>query len=285
MALSMGLLWVATAAVLCVPAAWTVAGESVPLINGDFRRGADAAGIPEGWSKYGGSANASSRWLSDKQGLLIDDQDPAAETGVQLTFVAEPGVAYKVAVQVRAVPDRSTAGAYLQFRFLPSNQYSQVDLTAENLETTEEVTVQGLAPQERRRPRSYLYTHREPTPSFVESVRVVSGIAPPPAPLAPPPPLIVPVYDTLKDLHENIAIVRQGKAAISIVVNGSASNTATATKIQEAVKQKTGVLLPVIQDYDPRLPSRCTAISLSLVTARRIEPPTHSTITTTASWT
>ena len=252
MARSMGLLCIATAAVLWAPVARTWASESVPLVNGDFRQGADAAGIPEGWFKYGGSASASSRWSSGEQGLLIDDQDPAAETGVQQTFVAEPGVAYKVVVKVRAVPERNTAGAYVQLRFLPAGHYDQADLACEDLEAFDEIAVLGMAPPGTTKAVVYLYTHREPTPKLiVGDVAVIAGVDPPPSAVAAPPPPVPPVYHQLKDLHANIALVRGGKPLIAIVTGGTEAQRQAAATLQAAVAQKTGVELPVFDDRDP----------------------------------
>lgn len=243
---------VAAATFLWAPSALTRAGESAPLVNGDFRQGADAAGVPRGWSKYGGSANASSRWLPDEQVLLMDDQDPAAETGIQQTVAAEPNVAYKVVVKVRALAERNTAGAHVQLRFLPSNEFHQADLATENLAAFDERSVYGLAPSGTTKAVVYLYTHRDPMPKLlVGSVALVAGVEiPPPAAAAPPPP-IVPVYQQLKDLKLDVSLVRGGRPAISIVSGGSEAQREAAASIQTAVAERTGVELPILDDREP----------------------------------
>jgi hypothetical protein len=221
----------------------------VPLVNNDFSQGADAQGVPLGWQLYGGSAQAQLRYEAGEQAVLLDDQDAAAEVGLSQAFAVQPGVGYEVRVKVRAFADRPSGGAFLQFLFQPSGEYVQVSLSTKVLAGFGEIVARAMAPPGARQARLYLYTHREPTPKLLLSeVTVVSGIDPPP----PPPPLPVPpVYDQLKDLHLSIPLVQGGQPAISLVSGDSAAYRKAAEIIREAVRQKTGVDLPLIKDTDP----------------------------------
>ncbi|MEN6545525.1 MAG: hypothetical protein ABFE07_05730 [Armatimonadia bacterium] len=217
----------------------------VPIRNGGFNEGTDARGIPVGWSQYAGSPAAKFEVAPQNGALIIDDQDTAAEIGVVQSFDVKPNVGYEVSVDVKAFEGRSADGAFLQFRFLPSGQFTQVDLGTESTDKFETITARGYAPADTRQAQIYLYSHRETTPKvMVANVKVVSGVAPPPP---PPPDPVPPVYDKLKDLHSVISLVQDGKANCSIVAG---KNTAEAQIIQQAIEKLTGVKVPIIKDSD-----------------------------------
>ena len=92
---------------------------------------------------------------------------------------AQGGLTYEASVEVRRAEDASAHGAYLQLRFLPSNQYVQSSLETETGagDTFERVAVRGTAPPDTKRATVYLYTHRTPTPKLLlRSARLVSGV-------------------------------------------------------------------------------------------------------------
>jgi hypothetical protein len=220
----------------------------VPLTNGDFSQGVNEQGCPVGWNQYAGSPHAQTTYVPGEQAIILDDQDPAAETGLTQGFPVQAGLGYEVRVKVRAFADRPTGGAYLQVIFMPGGQYKQVSLSTDLTRGFDEVAVQGFAPPGAKRAQIYLYTHGGPTPKvMVSDVKVVSGIDPPPP---PPPPPVPPVYDQVKDLHLTIPLVQAGQPAISIVSNGSAAYRKAAETIRGAVKQQTGVDLPIVQDTE-----------------------------------
>ncbi len=227
----------------------------VPLRNGSFTDGADADGVPLGWSKYGGGGEKQKLEVikgDDGRGALrIRDGDRTTEIGVAQTVQLKGGQSYQVSAKVRGVAGTSSAGAYLQLRFLPSNVYVQTNLRAGSAEEFSEVSVTGTAPPDTTRSTIYLYSHRETTPQvIVTDVRLTGGM---PAPPPPPPEPVPPQYDRLGDLHLDIPLVRNGNASAAIIAPASdAAYQAAAARIQQAIEQRTGVRLPVLADDSPQ---------------------------------
>ena len=226
----------------------------VPLENPGFTAGTDDRGLPSGWNRYGGGGTNQRLEVVDAgdggRALLIVDGDPTAEIGVSQSFPLRGGETYEAAVQVRAVPDGPPSGAYLQFRFLPSHHMVQTGLTARSTDRFGSVSVRATAPPDTTHAVIYLYTHRQPTPRvLVTGVRVTGGLPPPPP---PPPPPVPPQYDTLKDLHREIHLVRDGRPNAAIVAPAVRVYQAAAADIQREIKDRTGVTLPIVADDDPQ---------------------------------
>ncbi|MHB8997620.1 MAG: thioredoxin family protein [Armatimonadota bacterium] len=221
----------------------------IVLQNSSFDQGVEANGLPKGWSRYAGSADATITVPAEGKAIVLDDTDPSAEIGVTQSMPIKGGTGYEVSVQVRGFVGRPTAGAYVQLRFLPSNEYVQGDLWTNLTTDFDEVTLRGYAPVNTTSAMIYLYTHKETTPKvMVTNVKLVSGV-PPPAPPAPPPPdPVPPVYDKLKDLHSSIPLVSEGKPACSIVA--PARYEVAAKALQSAIERRCGVKVPIIADSD-----------------------------------
>jgi hypothetical protein len=149
--------------------AWLVVGLAyaeevfdVAIDNPSFADGVASNGAPKGWSKYG------SRKLELKivdrcgggKALLIADDDPTAELGVVQAFPLKGGVTYQATVKVEAVDGKTTEGAQLQLRFLPSNKFVQKPLTARSTRELSEVSLLATAPPGTVKGMLYLYTHR-----------------------------------------------------------------------------------------------------------------------------
>jgi hypothetical protein len=219
----------------------------VPIQNPSFDQGVDGGGVPVGWQRYGGSPSATLAVAPEGSGLVLDDQDPSAEIGVMQTLPVTPSLGYEVAVKVRTFRGRTTTGAFVQLRFLPSQQYVQTGLATGATDAYDEVTMRGLAPADTTGARIYLYTHAAPVPKvMVTDVRVVSGVEPPPP---PPPEPVVPVYERLKDMHLDIALVAGGEPACSIVA--AVRYAEAAAVIQAAIARRTGVTVPIVPDTSP----------------------------------
>ncbi len=233
--------------------AWSAISDNL-LKNPSFEEAVDANGLPVGWSLYAGQGRDSHIRLVEpgdtgKYAILIADGDPTAEIGLTQSVPVKPGLVYQASVKVKGVTGASTAGAYLQLRFVPSNKYAQVDLAATSPDQFEEVSVKAVAPDDTQTAQIYLYTHRDPTPQvIVDSVALVSGVEPPPP---PPPDPVPPVHTKLKDLHLMTDLVRDGKPAIAIVAPASGIYGPQATAIQQAVLKLTGVKVPIIGDDAP----------------------------------
>lgn len=226
---------------------------SVPVKNPSFTEGVTKAGVPVGWTRYGGKGTdqrlAVVAGPDEKKALLIADGDPAAEIGVYQTFPLKAGETYRAGALVAAVPQSSPAGAYLQLRFLPSNQLVQTSLWTLATDRFREVSVTGTAPPGTTKGVLYLYTHKDPTPKvLVTGVRVEGGLPPPPP---PPPPPVPPQYDKLKDLHLRIPLTTKGKPAAVVVTPAAGGYDRAAAMLQQVVHRRTGVTVPVVADTSP----------------------------------
>ncbi|HHX41030.1 MAG TPA: VCBS repeat-containing protein [Armatimonadetes bacterium] len=232
------------------------APAEVPLKNPSFEEGVDQRGTPLGWQRYAGGGQGQRLSLVDApeggKALLIEDGDPNEEIGITQTAPARPEEVYRASVRVWRVGGADTAGAYLQLRFLPSQKFTQVALAPGEGTAFREVSATLQAPAGTTRLMLYLYTHKAPTPKvMVDDVKVESGVElPPPAatPAAIPQP-VVPVYDRLKELHLRTALARGGKPAITIAV--PERYQAEAAAIQAAIREVTGVTVPVVSDTAP----------------------------------
>jgi hypothetical protein len=225
----------------------------VPLRNPTFTEKVDRNGVPPGWSVYGGGGKGQQLQVVDIAGgkaLRIIDGDDEAEIGVVQTFALRGGQTYRATVKVAALPDAASDGAYLQLRFLPSNEFVQTSLKPRSAEKFSEVSVQGVAPQGTTQGMIYLYTHRAPTPKLlVTDVRLKGGLPPLPP---PPPPPIPPQYARLKTLHDHIPLVQGGRAASVIVAPEDGKYAAAAERIQAAIQRRTGARPPIVGDAAPQ---------------------------------
>ena len=243
------------AAVVLTAMSSTRAAEvfDVALENPSFTGGVDGSGVPVAWSKYGGGGRDQELKVVEvaegSKALLIADGDPATEIGVSQTFALKGDETYQASAKVRSVEGVSTAGAYLQFRFLPSQQYVQTDLAATSDEEFSVVSVKGTAPPDTTKAMIYLYTHRDPTPKLlVTDVKVQGGFPPPPP---PPPPPVPPQYEKLKDLRLEIPLVAGGKPNAAIVVPASGAYQEAAAVVQGAIEKRSGVKVPIVGDDAP----------------------------------
>lgn len=166
---------------LAMPAAVAAQGPGpVPIANGAFDQGFDADGVPLGWQKYGGSPDATLAAGPDGKGVILDDRDTGREIGIVQTLPLAPSLGYEVAVRAQAYRGRSTAGAYVQLRFLPSQKYAQTALAATAVDSADTITLRALAPDDTTSARLYLYTHAAPTPRLlVTEVTLLGGVDPP----------------------------------------------------------------------------------------------------------
>lgn len=242
-------------------AAASAAGEEAGvnlLVNPRFE-GAEETIPPPGWTLYGqldedrrirvvAADDPANRALLVEDGVSIP-RGNAGEIGLMQTVEARPGETYVARVWVKAVPGASTHGAFLQMRFLPSNQFAQTMLNTTNTETFEEFSVFARAPEDTQTVRIYIYTHAAPVPTFlVREAELVAGVALPEVPPEPVPP----VYHQLKPLHLETELVAAGQASSLIVKPASGLYDEEAARIQEAIAALTGVTVPVVTDDDPR---------------------------------
>ena len=226
----------------------------LPLTNPSFTEGVGTGGVPSGWSKYAGAGQDQELKIVDGpdggKALLIADGDRKAEIGVNQSFKLKGDQTYRVTVKVRKSEGASTAGSYLQFRFLPSNKYVQRGLSARSAKRFSEVSVLGLAPPDTTKGVIYLYSHAAPVPKvIVTDVKLEGGFPPPPP---PPPAPVPPQYNRLKDLHLSIPLVKGAKPAVAIVAPASGVYQSAAQAVQYQIERNTGVKVPIVSDDAPQ---------------------------------
>ena len=224
------------------------------LSNPSFEEGVDENGIPVGWALYGGQDENRHINLVDiadtgVSALLIDDDDPGKEIGISQTLAVKPDLVYEASVMVRRIEGATSGGSHLQLRFTPAGEYFQTGLAARSAQSYNRVSVKGVAPPDTTTATIYLYTHRGPKPKvMVDSVSLVSGVEPPPP---PPPEPVPPVYDKLKDLHITTELVKDGEANVTIITPASGVYDVLAARIQAAIRDLTGVEVPIASDESP----------------------------------
>jgi len=218
------------------------------LRNPSFEEGTGEKGLPIGWRRYSGRSkdlklNIVKPADTGESAVLIYDGSRRQETGLSQTVPGKGSLTYEASVKVKAVPDASSSGAYLQMRFLPSNKLVQATLNTAEAKKFNRVSVRCTAPTGTNKVRIYLYTQRTSTPQIiVDTVSLISGVKP------PPPKPVSPVYTKLKDLHLTTELVKAGKANAVIVVPASGIYAKQAATIRQAVKKLTGATLPIAID-------------------------------------
>lgn len=224
------------------------------LKNPSFEDGLTKAGVPVGWALYGALTDLRKLTETDQvhdggKALILHDDDPAQELGIVQSVPAEGGKVYRAQVWIHGLPDSLAVGAHLQMRFLPSNEFHQVGFPPSRDDRWRLIKTTGLAPEGTKSITIYLYSHRDPKPRVIlDEVSLVGG-----AQLedeAVPAPVIPPITK-LKDLRLNTPLVAGGQPTASLVAPASGRYAAQAKAIAQAVKDLTGVALPIVSDADP----------------------------------
>jgi hypothetical protein len=211
-------------------------------------------GAPVGWTFYG---KKDAGTLSIENGALrLEDNSKAAEIGITQTVPAEGGKTYGVRAVIKELAPGSTAGAFLQLRFLPSNKFQQIGLSAEeadewNAGDWSSSVVSGVAPAGTTSAQVYLYSHAETTPQLlVQKVELAPNLKSKNVFAEPIPPQ----YTTLKNLYVNTDLVRAGKAAAKIAIPENPRYRAAAEKLQQEIKAQSGVQIPIVPDSQIGIP-------------------------------
>jgi hypothetical protein len=211
-------------------------------------------GAPTGWTFYG---KRDSGTLSLENGALrFDDNSNTGEVGITQTIPAQGDKAYGARVTLREIAPGSTAGAFLQLRFLPSNKFQQIELDGSaadewNAGDWSSFVVSGVAPEGTTAAQIYLYSHAEPMPKlllkkveFAPDLKSKNIFAEP----------IPPQYTTLKNLYINTDLVRAGKANVKIAIPANSRYRAAALEIQKQIKAQSDVEIPIVADSQIKIP-------------------------------
>ena len=251
------------------------AAEPDLLKNPSFEEGVQDNGVPVGWGLYGGLGPKRSLEvveLPEGKAVLISDSNSSGEVGLVQSVSAEANAPYLASVKVKAVGDASPHGAYLQLRFLPSNEYVQNPLMPGPGGKFRETQVGRVSPPGTTEAVLYLYTHASPTPQVVVAdVRLTKPKKLPKMMTLtgkPAPPEIT----ELKDLHIDTDIVKDGAAVASIIAPATGCYDTQANEIVHAVEELTGVKLPVLRDDAPEagIPLECNVIVLGNRSTNRL---------------
>ncbi|MFW5867798.1 MAG: hypothetical protein ACOCX2_08285 [Armatimonadota bacterium] len=224
-----------------------------PSFEGEFVERGDLR-VPAGWELYAGDGEGMAMGPTEDAhdgdtALVIEDGDPTTEIGISQEVEAEGGVAYEASAMVKALKPAGGAGAHIQMRFYPSNEFEQVSLGKAAEGDFVRISLVGVAPADTETIRIYYYTHRGPLPHFaIDDASLIGGVEPPPPPPPPPPPADPPVYEALKDLHLQTRIVADGEARATIVTSDRYAEQAEA--IAAAIAEITGVRPEIVADTD-----------------------------------
>ncbi len=209
---------------------------------------------PKGWSIYAGVSPTKRLTLvptahEGKLGLRVDKDDNASEVGLVQSVPAKGDLVYRAGVWVYGLAGLSSAGSYLQMRFLPSQQYHQVSLTARS-GAWRECHVTGRAPAGTTQVTIYLYCHRDPTPHFImDDATLVSGAAAEVDTTVPDP--VPPEITRLKDLCRTTPLAANGQATSTIITARDGRYRAAAERLQAGLKALCGVTVPIADDASP----------------------------------
>ncbi len=209
--------------------------------------------VPPGWAAYrGGPAPTPLKVLraGDRKVVLVSDDCDKSETGLTRRLDVAGGKFYQATVFAKEVVNRSTAGAYVQMRFFPSNEFRQVPVNGGNRPTI----IAMEAPQGTTSMMVYIYTHFGPKPAFtVERVLLQSddqAFAPPPPPAKAGNIIALGDLGKQKIESRNLCIdtdlVKGGKPQAKIAID--ARHKVLAEKINDAIFAKTGTRLPIVSD-------------------------------------
>ncbi|MGI6459266.1 MAG: hypothetical protein ACOX5J_04100 [Candidatus Hydrogenedentales bacterium] len=255
------------ALIFCMKPAFVAAAvdEENLLRNSGFEEGVSDTGVPLGWRLYGRQDELRALSLVDLpegggRALLIADKHPDEELGIVQRVPATPGTPYVAEVSAMQVENASPAGAYLQLRFLPSDEYFQRPLIPGPPGSFNRVEVGLVAPPGTREAAVYLYTHRSPIPQVLVGDVMLRAVAelPPGMGLHNAPQ--VPEIEALKPLYLETAVAAGGHAAALIVAPPAYAEQAAVVKA--AIQASTGAELPVLSDDAVGLPFAQNIIAL-----------------------
>ncbi|MGI6543301.1 MAG: alginate lyase family protein [Limnochordia bacterium] len=191
---------------------------------------------PPGWQTYGtlGNGNTISFVHEDdpeKRAVLISDEVSidrgyAGELGLQQTVPSTPGQTYRLSAWVKGTETGISEGAFLQLRFLPSNELQQVPLDAWNTLDYEEIAVEGKAPEGTTSMRVYVYTHAKPTPQFY--LREVTL-----TPIEEKPELVWTAEEVIRGMNERYGELKPGQVVPKVGLYITAADIEHARRLVE----------------------------------------------------
>ncbi len=248
---------------------------AITLANPSFEDGM-ADGVPAGWRAYKRASDTRSRKLvqtSSGASLLLSDGDQREEIGVRQQFPLLPGRFYQLTASVRAAAaGRRARDAYLQLRFLPSNELGQVSLHADSADDPVAFTTSAMAPADTTHGVVYIYTNRAATPTIViDEVRLTGA----------PVNTFAEITEPKRNYPETVCVENR-RARCAIVTPDAEEWRQLGRELAEHIASRTGATVPVKAATDPGRDelAASTAIVLGNIANNRalLYPYSHSLV-------
>lgn len=223
------------------------AGNDISIKNGDFEGGSNKNSTPLNWKEYGKTILPPNENYcysvikadgKQNHALFMLDNNEQEETGITFTVHAREKLQYTLNLEAKTSREDKSNGAFMQIRFLPSNKfiYCPIEPGLDKYKLNE---LSGSAPAGTTAVAVYLYTHRKAKPEIIiDNLQLSSD-----------PAKNIADYKTFsRDLCLDTNLIKDGKPAITIVIPKSRELDRQAAELVKAVKDKTGVELPVHND-------------------------------------
>lgn len=214
-----------------------------------------AKGLPAGWGRFGAAANGEVKPVAlpgGGQGALLRATRERVNFGLNRQFKAQPGKYYRVTLESSALPGHRQAGTVLQLRFAPyplktygNSEYLHQEPLADYDEESNLTEVVLKAPDGTTGVAVNLIA-TDPA-AAVRLHRLVFEESDAPLPPRKADPRKVPgtLEQFGRDWKLETALVRDGKAAAVLVIPDRPEYRELAAAVNRAVKEKTGLELPV----------------------------------------
>ncbi len=225
------------------------------LLREDFNQA--AAAVPKDWHPYQQGPKTGLRTLKpdNKNGkaLELNDICPKSEIGISRPIPVHAGRHYRIGVDAARPKESADKAAYqLQLTFFPSSRHLIVPLSPTD-EEFEYFSGEMVAPEGTTQARLYLYSRFEGVGKIlIDNIEVWECAGPFPKEALDPQKDFGALEVTPRDLRIRTELVKDGKPVAEIAVPDRPEYQAMADRLNAAVKEKTGVSLPVVSDQKYR---------------------------------
>ena len=225
------------------------------LLREDFNQATSA--VPKDWHPYQQGPKTGLRALKpdgkNGKALELTDICPKSEIGISRPIPVSAGRHYRIGVDAARPKDSNGNGAYqLQLTFMPANKHLIVPLSPSD-EEFEYFSGEMVAPEGTTQARLYLYSRFEGVGKLlVDNIEVWECAGPFPKEALDPQKDFGALEITPRDLRLRTDLVKNGKPVAEIAVPDRPEYRAMADRLNAAIKEKTGVALPVVSDQKYR---------------------------------
>ncbi len=247
-------------AAVLLAAAWSGTLAAAPvttLVEDNFDQGDPVAplNVPIGWSYYqqwakGGTIEV----VPDRSGRAVRLRDVTddGEIGICRTFPFKSGEYYRATVRAKLPPGTERSTFFLQISFFRPNERplnASIAMAAPDDRHYATFSTELQAPPNATGGRIYIYSGRKATGAVIlDDFLLQSSPEPIPAPKGDPRIDFNSLEITPRDMCIDTALVRNGAPAAAIVVSERPSDRQLAQQLNTAIREKTGVALPVLND-------------------------------------